>query len=616
MRKIFYSCLFFVIAAHLSAQTPGGLSNSVLWLRADVGATPAAWVDQSPGANNFSQATPLNQPVLNTNVFNFNPALTFNGSSLLGQDAPTGFPTNNSDRTIFVVANATGTTGYKWVFVYGTTGTIGGTCQVGNHDAALGTDFYGNDFEYTNYWDAAPNLNGALTGFTLNAGTASQYDRGNLLQSQAITGLSAPSAHAVIGAINTSAAETWQGNIAEVIVFNIALTDAQRNQVESYLALKYGFTLGNSTTPISYTASDGLTAYWNASTNWQNDVFGIGTDVNAGFQQIQSNSTNSGTGNGAGQYAKGNLVLSVAAPLTDGQFLMIGNDAGALTEQLIGPGEAPAVAVGSQRLARNWQSQNNNGVGVVNLSFDTVGLTLTGQLPADFRLMIDTDGDGDYTTGTVFVAPASITGTQINFTGVNLPFNSVFTLITQAAALLPAVWQSFVVTAEKNKATLVWKTSDEVNVDYYSAEYSTDGVTYKAAGTVTAKNGAGTNTYSLVQDNLPAGIRYYRIKRVDKDGRFELSSVKSIKVVGVNTVSLRSNPVTTGKLDLTIDLQQSQEVIIRVMNTDGKILVQQHIGLPAGSNTVSTNIAGIARGAYFLQVQLGRQLINKKFARM
>jgi len=617
MRKIFYSVLLIVIVAHSSAQTPGGLPNSVLWLRGDIGAGPSSWIDQSGSGNGFLQSNPLNQPTPNVNAFNFNPALSFDGAnSFMSQPAPTGFPTNGSDRTMFVVANATGTAGYRWIIVYGNVGSVGGTCQMGNHDGALGNDFYGNDFEYGNYWNAAQNSNGALASFTLNGGTGTQYDRGNLLQSQAIAGLSASSANAVIGAINTSSTELWQGNIAEVIIFNTALTDAERNQVESYLALKYGFTLGNTTTPISYTASDGLTAYWNASTNWQNDVFGIGTDLNAGFQQTQSNSINSGSGNGAGQYAKGNLVLSVAAPLTDGQFLMIGNDAGPLTEQVIGVGEAPTAAVGSQRLTRNWQSQNNNGVGAVDISFDTVGLTLTGQLAADFRLMIDTDGDGDYSTGAVFVAPASITGTKINFTGVSLPFNTVFTLITQASALLPATWQGFSVTADKNKATLVWKTSDEINVDHYTAEYSTDGVVYKAAGTVAAKNSPGTHTYSLVQDNLPLGIRYYRIKRVDKDGRFELSAVKSIKVVGVNTVSLHANPVTTGKLDVTIDLQQGQEAVIRIVNTDGRILVQQHSGLSAGTNTVSTNIAGIARGTYFLQVQLGGQVFNKKFVRM
>ena len=620
MRKIFYFFPSIIIAFNLSAQTPGGLPNSVLWLRADVGASPSAWTDQSPAVNNFSQGATLNQPPLNTNVFNFNPALGFDGTNtFMSQPTPTGFPAGNADRSIFIVANATNTAGYREVFVYGSpfTGT-NVTCQMGTHNGDLINAYFASpdDLAYANYWDNAANLNGALASFTLNSNVQTQYNRGVAINSSTIVStLTATSVDGLIGALRSDLLEVWQGNIAEVIMFSTALTDAERNRVESYLALKYGFTLGNTTAPISYIASDGLTTYWTGSTTWQNDVFGIGTDAGTGFQQTQSNSINTGSGAGTGQYAKGNLVLT-AAPFTDGQFLMIGNDAGALSEQLITAGQAPATAVGSQRLLRNWKVQNTGVTGTVNLSFDTVGLTLTGQVPGDFRLMIDSDGDGDYTTGTTFVTPVSFTGTIINFTGVSLGNNSEFTLITQATALLPATWQSFTVTAEKNIASLVWKTSDEVNVDHYTAEYSTDGIAYKAVGTVAAKNSPGTNTYSLVQANLPVGTRYYRVKRVDKDGRFELSAVKSIKVVGINTVSLRTNPVTTGKLELTIDLQQSQQTIIRIINTDGKVLVQQYSSLSAGTNTVSTNIAGIAKGAYFLQVQLGSQVFNKKFVRM
>jgi Spy/CpxP family protein refolding chaperone len=39
-----------------------------------------------------------------------------------------------------------------------------------------------------------------------------------------------------VGYLNTH----WQGQIAEVIVYTVALTDSQRQQVEQYLKTKYG----------------------------------------------------------------------------------------------------------------------------------------------------------------------------------------------------------------------------------------------------------------------------------------------------------------------------------------------------------------------------------------
>ncbi|HEX3111588.1 MAG TPA: hypothetical protein VHU41_20980, partial [Thermoanaerobaculia bacterium] len=46
-----------------------------------------------------------------------------------------------------------------------------------------------------------------------------------------------------IGGTGTSYSEYWNGDIAEVIVYGRILSDAERTQVEDYLAKKYGLTL-------------------------------------------------------------------------------------------------------------------------------------------------------------------------------------------------------------------------------------------------------------------------------------------------------------------------------------------------------------------------------------
>ncbi|MEP7279510.1 MAG: T9SS type A sorting domain-containing protein [Bacteroidota bacterium] len=623
MKKFFYLFYALCIAVSLSAQTPGGVSGSVLWLKANTGAGSATWTDYSGMANDFHQATPANQPAVNTNVFNFNPALSFNGtSSFMDQPAPTGFPTGNNDRSIFVVANASATNSYRWILAYGTVGSASGTCQTGNFGGALTNAFYGSpaDIISANYWDNVTNTNGALATFTINSNTETLYNRGIVLTSQVnITTLTAGSVNAVIGAINTVPAELWAGNIAEVILFNTALTSAQRNQVESYLALKYGFTLGSNSSPLDYAASDG-TIYWANSSTYQNDVFGIGTDNGTSLSQVQSNSTNSGSGDGTGQNISGNLVLSVGSALADKQFLLIGNDGGSLAEHLIVPSEAPTDAVGSQRVLRNWKVQNTGTVGTVDLSFDISGLSVTGGTTAsNYRLMIDGDGDGDYTTGTVtYAIPSSFSGNRLIFTGITLANNAVFTVLTQASAfVLPAVWEGFAVSLQKAKATLVWKTSDEINVDHYVVEYSTDGTVFKPAGTVVANNnGAGQHVYTFAQDNLPAGTRYYRVRRVDKDGQFQLSDVKSVRPGGLSAVTVRSNPVTKDALELNIDVAQNQKAVIRIVSINGRILVQQNIGLTTGSNAIKTSTSHLAAGTYFLQVQLSNEIVNRKFVRL
>ena len=46
-----------------------------------------------------------------------------------------------------------------------------------------------------------------------------------------------------IGGTGTSYDEFWNGDVAEIIVYNRALSDAERESVEDYLAKKYGLTL-------------------------------------------------------------------------------------------------------------------------------------------------------------------------------------------------------------------------------------------------------------------------------------------------------------------------------------------------------------------------------------
>jgi hypothetical protein len=43
---------------------------------------------------------------------------------------------------------------------------------------------------------------------------------------------------------------SWKGDIAEIIFYADSLSDAERQRIESYLALKYGMTLDQTTPEI------------------------------------------------------------------------------------------------------------------------------------------------------------------------------------------------------------------------------------------------------------------------------------------------------------------------------------------------------------------------------
>jgi len=83
------------------------------------------------------------------------------------------------------------------------------------------------------------------------------------------------------------------GDIAESIVYDANdMSDTDLQKIESYLALKYGISL-DQTTPYSYLASDS-TVVWDASTAgaYVNDIAGIGMDSLSCLHQRVSKSVN------------------------------------------------------------------------------------------------------------------------------------------------------------------------------------------------------------------------------------------------------------------------------------------------------------------------------------
>jgi len=74
---------------------------------------------------------------------------------------------------------------------------------------------------------------------------------------------------------------------------------------------------------------------------------------------------------------------------------------------------------------------------------------------------------------------------------------------------------------------LNWQTADETNVKQFEVEYSTDGVTFKNAGNIVAKN----TTYAVYtfRHDIQAGLHYYRLKMINTDGSLKYSNIITLK---------------------------------------------------------------------------------------
>ncbi len=162
---------------------------------------------------------------------------------------------------------------------------------------------------------------------------------------------------------------------------------------------------------------------------------------------------------------------------------------------------------------------------------------------------------------------------------------------------LPVKWKSIDVTEENRHAVVSWSTTEELNVDYFEVQYSTDARSWQTIGIRKAMNTASAG-YSYTHKLDRHSIHYFRIQNIDLDGSISRSPVVSLKGGKESAgITLYPNPVVNGELTLDIPLVNVKSV--RVFSTAGVLLKSE---TPKSSTLDVRNLAG---GVYILQVVYG-----------
>jgi len=400
---------------------PGGVgANLGLWLKADAGATSALWEDQSGNDNDAIQNFVADQPTITTNIINFNPALEFNQTEL----QTTSPNSNNSGEFVHYDIPSLNANSYRQTRMF-----IVGTKSANNQNfAELGDDVdrgiggrNNNTFElYDTYSE-----NGAPNAGNITLNTPILYNGLNTLNSFGV-GFPDPAITSLAIGRGIVGFEHLVGNIAEMVLLPSSITAVEIQRVESYLAIKYGITLDQSTA-TDYLASDGSTL-WDAALNsvYNNDIAGIVRDDTSGLLQKVARSVNE------------NSVVTIAL---DNDIDIANNDA-TRTSTFANDLEAMVWANnGASRgftttnlptgansddidvvLERIWQVQEIGDVagaaGDLHIAFDLNNIQTTGGTPAATDVYLLINGTDDFTgvAGANTLNTGTLVGNQIVFT--------------------------------------------------------------------------------------------------------------------------------------------------------------------------------------------------------
>jgi len=167
-----------------------------------------------------------------------------------------------------------------------------------------------------------------------------------------------------------------------------------------------------------------------------------------------------------------------------------------------------------------------------------------------------------------------------------------------------------------NNVKVAWSTSSEINADYYVVERSTNSEDFIPVGQVNASESANpVHNYSLNDQlsNVNSNIIYYRLRIVDKSGKFSYSKIVPVRLdQPANNFSIYPNPVDN-YVTLNLFSDKPGMGVLRVIDNSGRQILTKSISVYNGNNSIAVDQLGyLPKGVYMVQVLLNNNLYNQK----
>lgn len=592
-------CFVIIFSNSLISQNgPAGVGTNTastnqnrFWLKADVGvysdngitlavsgSSVAQWNDASGVANHAVQATASRRPKYAVNAVNGLPALRFFGTSFVTAGALPSIANN---------------VGYTYLVVYKDTAFTAGTMTDGAGDYIIdrgspspeGNELCSFKITSTNKYGfqkrdgGGGGLGGPVSTSTVangsfrvadyrqTPGATKVYDL--FIDGTLETSVSSADANYVppcpqIGHHYQPANGGIKGYIAEVIIYNYNVNNAQMYILNSYLAAKYGLTL---------TANDKYVGDTPANGNYDFEVAGVGKDV-------------SGSNLSAASSISGGLEATQSTVMEDNEYLLYGHPTGINSMNYMDVG---GMTVGplNARWDRIWYFDWTHVGGTnetVNLTFDCsdagMGNVVVAAPLTNYKLLYRAALTG---TWTEVMSASSLTGDRVTFN--NVPYTTgdgYYTIGTINANLspLPIELVKFDVGVCSNEVCVDWTTATEKLSDFFTVEKTKNGSDFETVGKIPASGNSKTLVnYKLIDKNPYDGVSYYRLKQTDLNGSSVYYKLKEVRVNDGKdfSFSVFPSPNTGENVGFNIILNKSEEATIKIYDINGNVVLSENV---------------------------------------
>lgn len=168
---------------------------------------------------------------------------------------------------------------------------------------------------------------------------------------------------------------------------------------------------------------------------------------------------------------------------------------------------------------------------------------------------------------------------------------------------LPLSLTSVSVLNNNGYATLKWNTCNEVNIDHFEIQKSSDARSFTTVGTMQAKNNLNcNNSYSYSDTKQLSGTSYFRIKVVNKESTYQYSGVVSVNGSVTDKIKVFPNPVTN---NLVLDHPKAiAGAVLQIVSLNGNVIASYTVQTDAVQTSVS--VSNLAKGNYIAVFKNGK----------
>jgi len=187
---------------------------------------------------------------------------------------------------------------------------------------------------------------------------------------------------------------------------------------------------------------------------------------------------------------------------------------------------------------------------------------------------------------------------------------------------LPAELISFTATKNSNRDVVTdWITASENNVNRFEIELAKGNDQYnqnkfvKIGQVISHGNSVTEQRYQFIDEEAyKTGIRYYRLKIVDNDGKFSYSAIRAVVFDDEITWQVYPNP-STGIFNLVYQAAAGEKIFVKIHNANGKLVKQLSLTANAFIQKSAIDMSGpqFPSGMYLMEVITGEK---KKVFRM